>query len=491
MATGITTNYNLPYPRSTDPVNVSGDIEQLAIKIDNDLQEIIEDTSSLMWTTGGTFSNGLLAPTYNDTTGKMSMSLSQNLQTSASPTFAAITTSGNAAINGGVITTSATTATVFNATATTLNIGQAATTISVGATTGTITLRNPTVVSAATSLTLFNTDSTTINFGGAATTFNIGASTGAATMNLSNGATTNGTTKTVNIGGSGVNGSITNINLGSSVSGALGTLTINSPTVSIPSTAISLGTITSGIWNGTEIAVNRGGTGLTSYVVGDIVYASASATLTRLAGVATGNALISGGVGAAPSWGKIGLTTHISGTLPVANGGTGVTTSTGTENVVLSNSPTLTGSPISTTASVDTNTTQIATTAFVIGQASSTNPTMNGSVAIGSSLRYARSDHVHPIDTSRAPVASPTFTGTVSSEGTQILMSSSASGSPTQDVFFTVKRGSSPDVALRWNEAGDTWQFTNDGTNYIDIGSGGGSGSADEIIGITFFTMGA
>ena len=41
--------------------------------------------------------------------------------------------------------------------------------------------------------------------------------------------------------------------------------------------------------------------------------------------MATGNALISGGVNTAPSWGKIGLTTHVSGTLPVANGGTGIT----------------------------------------------------------------------------------------------------------------------------------------------------------------------
>jgi hypothetical protein len=42
--------------------------------------------------------------------------------------------------------------------------------------------------------------------------------------------------------------------------------------------------------------------------------------------VATGNALISGGVGVAPSWGKIGLTTHVSGTLGVGNGGTGTAT---------------------------------------------------------------------------------------------------------------------------------------------------------------------
>ena len=37
------------------------------------------------------------------------------------------------------------------------------------------------------------------------------------------------------------------------------------------------------------------------------------------------------------------LTTQVSGTLPVANGGTGITTSTGTGSVVLSSNPTLTG----------------------------------------------------------------------------------------------------------------------------------------------------
>jgi hypothetical protein len=48
--------------------------------------------------------------------------------------------------------------------------------------------------------------------------------------------------------------------------------------------------------------------------------------LAKLADVATGNALISGGVGVAPAYGKIGLTTHVSDTLPVANGGTGTAT---------------------------------------------------------------------------------------------------------------------------------------------------------------------
>jgi hypothetical protein len=93
-------------------------------------------------------------------------------------------------------------------------------------------------------------------------------------------------------------------------------------------------------WNGTDfelvgtddasrlngvLAAANGGTGQSSYTVGDILFASGSTTLSKLADVATGNALISGGVGVAPSYGKIGLTTHVSGTLPVANGGTGLT----------------------------------------------------------------------------------------------------------------------------------------------------------------------
>jgi len=79
----------------------------------------------------------------------------------------------------------------------------------------------------------------------------------------------------------------------------------------------------------TPLSESQGGTGYGSYTTGDILYAASSSTLARLNDVATGNALISGGVGVAPSWGKIGLTTHVSGTLPVANGGTGATTLTG------------------------------------------------------------------------------------------------------------------------------------------------------------------
>lgn len=74
-------------------------------------------------------------------------------------------------------------------------------------------------------------------------------------------------------------------------------------------------------------------------------------------------------------------------------------------------SPTFTGIPAAPTAAVDTNTTQLATTAYVIGQAASATPLIDGAAAVGTSTRFARGDHVHPTDTTRAPLASPTFTG--------------------------------------------------------------------------------
>lgn len=44
--------------------------------------------------------------------------------------------------------------------------------------------------------------------------------------------------------------------------------------------------------------------------------------------------------------------------------------------------------------------------------ASTTTPKMDGTAAVGTETAFARGDHIHPKDTSKANVASPTFTGT-------------------------------------------------------------------------------
>jgi len=76
-------------------------------------------------------------------------------------------------------------------------------------------------------------------------------------------------------------------------------------------------------------------------------------------------------------------------------------------------SPNFTGEPTAPTANADQTDTAIATTAFVIGQASSSTPAANGTAAVVTSKKYARADHVHATDTTLAPKADPTFTGTV------------------------------------------------------------------------------
>ena len=174
----------------------------------------------------------------------------------------------------------------------------------------------------------FNTVSTTLNLGGAATAVNLGAATGTATVNnttLAVKAITASTTLAVT-GTSTLTGAVT------ATAGVTGPITSSS-------VAITGGTIT-GI---TDLAVADGGTGAST----------AAGGLNNLLPSQTGNAnkyLQTDGTNA--SWDAVSLSTSdITGTLPVANGGTGVTTSTGTGAVVLSNSPTLVTPALGTPAS--------------------------------------------------------------------------------------------------------------------------------------------
>lgn len=63
------------------------------------------------------------------------------------------------------------------------------------------------------------------------------------------------------------------------------------------------------------------------------------------------------------------------------------------------------------TQPADTNSQVVASTAFVLGQGSTVNPLMDGVAAPGTSLRFSKADHVHPADTTKAPLASPALTG--------------------------------------------------------------------------------
>jgi tRNA A58 N-methylase Trm61 len=132
-----------------------------------------------------------------------------------------------------------------------------------------------------------------------------------------------------------VGDNITAVDAGSGVA----TITVSSVSSwSAGTTGLTPNSATTGVvtLSGTLIAAN-GGTGFSSYTVGDIITAGTTTTFAKVPDVATGNVLISGGVGVVPSYGKVALTTHVSGILPIANGGTQTNTAPTTGQVLLGN----------------------------------------------------------------------------------------------------------------------------------------------------------
>ena len=79
----------------------------------------------------------------------------------------------------------------------------------------------------------------------------------------------------------GVVGNLTGDITGTAPAGTLTGATLASGVTS--SSLTSVGTIGTGTWSATAIAVDKGGTAITSYAAGDILYASGTATLAKLA----------------------------------------------------------------------------------------------------------------------------------------------------------------------------------------------------------------
>lgn len=165
------------------------------------------------------------------------------------------------------------------------------------------------------------------------------------------------------------------------------------------------------------------------------------------------------------------------------------------------------------TAAVDTNTTQIASTAFIIAQAASATPLVDAtSAVVGTSTRFARGDHVHPTNTLLAPKASPTFTGvvtmptpftlgavSVTSTGTQLNYLNAATGTtgtastnvvfsaaPTFSTSITIGGATQPQILFnpsgggatkqaQFYQSGDSWSVATSGVGdriTVDLNTG-------------------
>ena len=87
---------------------------------------------------------------------------------------------------------------------------------------------------------------------------------------------------------------------GVGIGGSLWTATTNFSSIS--GVGFSNSVITSGVWSGIAISTVNGGTGLTSYSVGDILYASSSTVLGKISAGTAGSVLTSAGAGTTPYW---------------------------------------------------------------------------------------------------------------------------------------------------------------------------------------------
>lgn len=109
------------------------------------------------------------------------------------------------------------------------------------------------------------------------------------------------------------------------VGGTTDRITVTADAVDIAATYVgqssitTLGTITTGTWNGSTIDVAHGGTGATSFTAGEYLVGDGSNALTTVSSIPGSD--ISGDIS--------GNATNVTGTVAIANGGTGATTAAG------------------------------------------------------------------------------------------------------------------------------------------------------------------
>jgi hypothetical protein len=261
-----------------------------------------------------------------------------------------------------------------------------------------------------------------------------------------------------------------------------------SGTVALSGT-IALGTDTTGnyvndLTAGTGVTVTHtpGEGSSPTVAIGQSVATSASVTFAHVSAPVTGN--VTGDVS-----GNAGTATALQNPRAISLGGdlSGSVSFNGTSDVTI----TATVQPNSVALGTDTSGDYVQSLVAGTGVTLTNNSgeTSTPTVAIGQAVGTSASVTFAKVDTTGDVVVGGNLTvnGTTTTLNTEtlavedniIVLNNGVTGSPTTNAGIEVERGTSANVALRWNETSDKWELTEDGATYNEIATN------DEVSAIT------